>query len=72
MRHRILVVAHDVTFRSTPARWLMPAGDIVELAASEKRAREVFACRKVKLTSPSWRTAVSACRRSTCTRRAVN
>jgi hypothetical protein len=39
MRHRILVVAKDVMLRSTLARWLTPAGYIVELAESGRRAR---------------------------------
>lgn len=50
MRHRILVVARDVTLRSTLARWLMPAGYVVELAESDGRAREVFANHRVALT----------------------
>ena len=50
MRHRILVVARDVTLRSTLARWLMPAGYVVELAESAGRAREVFANHRVALT----------------------
>src|SRR5260370_23332419 len=50
MRHRILVVAHDVMLRSTLARWLMPAGYIVELAESDRRAREVLADHRVALT----------------------
>ena len=50
MRHRVLVVAQDVMLRSTLARWLMSAGYIVELAESERRAREVFANHKVALT----------------------
>jgi DNA-binding response OmpR family regulator len=37
MRHRILVVAHDVMLRSTLARWLMSAGYSVELAEGERR-----------------------------------
>ncbi len=49
MRHRIFVVAHDVMLRSTLARWLMPAGYIVELAESDKRAREVLANHRVAL-----------------------
>jgi TolB-like protein/CheY-like chemotaxis protein len=43
MRHRILVVAEEVTLRSTLARWLMSAGYGVELAESERRAREILA-----------------------------
>ena len=40
MRQRILVVAQDVTLRSTLARWLMSAGYLVELAENEDaRAR---------------------------------
>ena len=50
MRHRILVVAQDVTLRSTLARWLMPAGYFVELAENDRRAREVLADRRVALT----------------------
>ena len=50
MRHRILVVAQDVTLRSRLARWLMSAGYIVELAESSRRVREVFASHKVDLT----------------------
>ena len=50
MRHRILVVAHDVMLRSTLARWLMSAGYRVELAEGEKRAREVFAHHQIALT----------------------
>ena len=50
LRHRVLVVAQDVMLRSTLARWLMSAGYIVELAESERRAREVFANHKVALT----------------------
>ncbi len=49
MRHRILVVAQDVMLRSTLARWLMPAGYIVELAENDKRAREVLANHRVGL-----------------------
>jgi adenylate cyclase len=50
MRHRILVVAEDVTLRSTLARWLMPAGYIVELAETDRRAREVLADGRMALT----------------------
>ncbi|MBV9376908.1 MAG: AAA family ATPase, partial [Alphaproteobacteria bacterium] len=50
MRHRILVVAHDVMLRSTLARWLMSAGYSVELAEGEKRAREVLAHHQIALT----------------------
>ena len=50
MRHRVLVAAQDVMLRSTLTRWLMSAGYIVELAESERRAREVFANHKVALT----------------------
>src|SRR5215470_12915544 len=50
MRHRILVVAEDVTFRSTLARWLTPAGYFVELAETDKRAREVLANQRMALT----------------------
>jgi len=50
MQHCILVVARDVTLRSTLARWLMPAGYFVELAESDRRAREVLANHQVALT----------------------
>src|SRR5215467_6613202 len=50
MRHRILVVAEDVTLRSTLAQWLMPAGYFVELAETDRRAREVFAKQRMALT----------------------
>ena len=50
MRHRILVVARDVMVRSTLARWLTPAGYIVERAESDSQARKVFANHKVALT----------------------
>jgi DNA-binding response OmpR family regulator/class 3 adenylate cyclase len=50
MRHRILVVAHDVTRRSTLARWLMSDGYIVELAENERHAREVLGDHRVALT----------------------
>ena len=50
MRQRILVVAQDVTLRSTLARWLMSAGYRVELAEGERRAREVLADHRVALT----------------------
>ena len=50
MRHRILVVAPDVILRSTLARWLMPAGYSVELAESDRRAREVPANDRVAVT----------------------
>jgi DNA-binding response OmpR family regulator len=50
MRHRILVVAEDVTLRSTLARWLMPAGYFVELAETDRRAREVLADGRMALT----------------------
>jgi DNA-binding NtrC family response regulator len=50
MRHSILVVAQDVTLRSTLARWLLPAGYLVELAESDRRAREVLADRRMALT----------------------
>ena len=52
MRHRILVVARDVTLRSTLARWLMPAGYVVELAESDGRAREVSPI--IEWRSPFW------------------
>src|SRR5215471_18445599 len=50
MRHRILIVAQDVTLRSTLARWLMSAGYSVELAEGERRAREVLAGHQIALT----------------------
>src|SRR5215813_4900697 len=50
MRHRILVVAQDVVLRSTLARWLMSAGYSVELAESERRARQVLAHNQIALT----------------------
>jgi len=50
MRERILVVAQDVTLRSTLARWLMPAGYSVELAGNDRRAREVLAREQISLT----------------------
>ena len=53
MRHRILVVAEDVTLRSTLARWLMPAGYSVELAGNDRRAREVLASEQISLTIAS-------------------
>src|SRR5215471_8105315 len=49
MRHRILVVAQDVALRSTLARWLMSAGHSVELAESERRAREILAHSRIAL-----------------------
>ena len=50
MRHRILVVAQDVTLRSVLARWLMTAGYLVELAENDRRAREVLATHRIALT----------------------
>jgi TolB-like protein/DNA-binding response OmpR family regulator len=50
MRQRILVIARDVTLRSTLARWLMSAGYYVELAEGEQRAREVLADNRIALT----------------------
>ena len=50
MPHRVLVVAQDVTLRSTLARWLMRAGYFVELAESDRRAREVLANHRMALT----------------------
>jgi hypothetical protein len=41
IRHRILVVAEDVTLRSTLARWLIAVAYSVELAVGERRASEV-------------------------------
>jgi len=43
MRHRILVVAQDVTLRSTLARWLVAAGYFVELAEDDRRVRQLLA-----------------------------
>jgi DNA-binding NtrC family response regulator len=43
MRHRVLVVAQDVTLRSTLARWLVAACYLVELAENDRRARQVLA-----------------------------
>jgi predicted ATPase/DNA-binding response OmpR family regulator/class 3 adenylate cyclase len=45
-----LVVAQDAMLRSALARWLMPAGYLVELAESDRRAREVLANQRVALT----------------------
>jgi len=50
MRHRILVVAHDVMLRSTLARWLMLAGYSVELAEGKRWVREVFRDNRIALT----------------------
>jgi class 3 adenylate cyclase/DNA-binding response OmpR family regulator/predicted ATPase len=50
MRHRILVVARDVTLRSQLARWLMTAGNLVELAENDTHAREVLAHHRMGLT----------------------
>jgi DNA-binding response OmpR family regulator/class 3 adenylate cyclase len=50
MRQRVLVVAQDVALRSALARCLMPAGYLVELAESDRRAREVLADRRMALT----------------------
>ena len=50
MRHRILVVAQDVTLRSTLARWLVAAGYLVELAENDRRAREILANQRMALT----------------------
>ena len=50
MRHLILVVAQDVMLRSTLARWLISAGYGVDLADSEKRARQVLAHHRIALT----------------------
>lgn len=50
MRHRILVVADNVKHRSSLARWLISAGYTVELAESERRAREVLANQEFSLT----------------------
>jgi DNA-binding NtrC family response regulator len=50
MRHRVLVAAQDAIFRSTLARWLMSAGYFVELAESDRRAREVLADHRITLT----------------------
>jgi two-component system, OmpR family, response regulator len=50
MRHRILVVAQDIALRSTLARWLMSVGHSVELAESDRRAREILAHSRIALT----------------------
>jgi class 3 adenylate cyclase/DNA-binding response OmpR family regulator/predicted ATPase len=50
MRHRVLVVAQDVTLRSTLARWLVAAGYLVELAENDRRARQVLANQRMALT----------------------
>jgi len=50
MRHRILVVAQDVTLRSTLARWLVAAGYFVELAEDDRRARQLLANQRMALT----------------------
>src|SRR5215472_8812373 len=50
MRQRVLVVAQDVALRSALARCLMPAGYFVEVAESDRRAREVLADRRMALT----------------------
>jgi two-component system, OmpR family, response regulator len=42
MKHRILVVAEDMSVRATLARWLIAANYAVELAEGPKRAREVI------------------------------
>jgi DNA-binding NtrC family response regulator len=58
MRHRILVAAEDVALRLILARWLMSAGYSVELAESERRAREILAHSRIALTilagGPRW------------------
>ncbi len=58
MQHRILVVSQDVMLRSTLARWLTPAGYIVELAEGDRRAREVDQARAV---SSPWNCPGAAC-----------
>jgi DNA-binding response OmpR family regulator/class 3 adenylate cyclase len=50
MRHRILVVARDVTLRSMLARWLVAAGYVVELAENDRRARQLLANQRMALT----------------------
>src|SRR5215469_8995161 len=50
MRHRILIVAQDVTLRSTLARWLLSAEYSVELAEGKRRGREVLAAHQIALT----------------------
>jgi predicted ATPase/DNA-binding response OmpR family regulator/class 3 adenylate cyclase len=50
MRHRILVVAQDVTLRSTLARSLVAAGYFVELAENDRRARQLLANQRMALT----------------------
>src|SRR5215831_4246590 len=49
MRHRILVVAQDVTLRSALARWLAAAGYLVELAENHRRARQLLATQRMAL-----------------------
>src|SRR5580704_1557692 len=43
MKSRVLVVAQDTALRARIARLLQPAGFVVELSASEKRALELSA-----------------------------
>ena len=50
MRHRILVVAQDVTLRSRLARWLVAAGYFVELAEDDRRVRQLLANQRMALT----------------------
>jgi DNA-binding NtrC family response regulator len=50
MRHRVLVLAQDVTLRSTLARWLVGAGYLVELAENDRRARQLLANQRMALT----------------------
>jgi DNA-binding response OmpR family regulator/predicted ATPase/class 3 adenylate cyclase len=50
MRKLVLVVAEETTLRAKIARWLQPAGYVVELAASEKRALELVARKQIDAT----------------------
>jgi DNA-binding NtrC family response regulator len=56
MRHRILVVAHDVMLRSTLARWLMSAGYSVKLAEGERQAQRGFPRQSYSPYHLGWRT----------------
>ena len=47
MRKRLLVVARDVNLRAAMARWLAPAGFVIEPAESAKKAREVLATTEI-------------------------
>ena len=50
MRQTILVIAGDTELRRVLAQWLMAAGYLVELAETDRRAREVLANHKVAVT----------------------